>query len=198
MYKSPDFELFAFWRSSATYRVRVALNLKGITALEHIVNIDAGENRGDAFLKLNPMGAIPALIVPGSAALTQSLSILEYLEELQPLPPLLPTDVFARARVRSIAAMLAGDTHPLITRRIKKYLTDNSSFDEGSWQEWQTHWFMSGLQALEQRLAAEEETGLFCHGDTPTMADICLASIIAVMPIFNRDFPLAPIPNGSH
>ena len=89
---APQFELYAFWRTSATYRVRVALALKGLTAQERIVDIDAGEQRGEAFLRINPLGAIPALVQAGHAPLTQSLAILEFLDELQPLPPLLPAD----------------------------------------------------------------------------------------------------------
>ena len=180
----PEFELFAFWRTSATYRVRVALNLKGLTAHETIVNLDAGENRSDAFLKINPLGAIPALVEKGHAPLTQSLAILEFIEELQPSPPLLPQGLHARARVRSLAAMLAGDTHPLITPRVKKYLVGKSNYDDAAWRAWQIHWFTTGLQAFEQQVANAPETGKFCHGDTPTIADICLASIIAVMRIF--------------
>ena len=182
------FELFSFWRTSATYRVRVAFNLKGVQPQEHNVDLDAGEQRGEAFLKINPMGAIPALIdhAPGQSPtpLTQSLAILEFIDESYPAPALLPTDPHGRARVRSLAAMLAADTHPLITPRVKKYLTTTGKFDDAAWRAWQTHWFGIGLQALEQRLANEPETGTFCHGEAPTMADICLASIIAVMRVF--------------
>ena len=184
MSQQPEFTLFAFWRTSATYRVRVALNLKGLTAHERIIDLDTGEQRTEAFLKINPMGAIPALLEPGRAPLTQSLAILEFLEELQPAPALLPTNLHARARVRSLAAMLAGDTHPLITPRVKKYLMGTAKFDDAAWRAWQIHWFTTGLQAVEQRLATEADTGVFCHGDTPTIADICLASITAVMEIF--------------
>lgn len=192
MSQPTEFELFAFWRTSATYRVRVALNLKGLSTHETIVNLDAGEQRTDAFLKINPMGAIPALVQAGHAPLTQSLAILEFLDELQPLPALLPAGLHARARVRALAAMLAGDTHPLITPRVKKYLTDTSNFDDAAWRAWQIHWFTTGLQAVEQRLATEPETGTFCHGETPTIADICLASIIAVMRIFKITVPAIP------
>ena len=185
------FELYSFWRTSATYRVRVAFNLKGVQPQEHNVNLDAGEQRSEAFLKLNPMAAIPALVDRGagqsSAPLTQSLAILEFLDETYPAPPLLPADAHGRARVRSLAAMLAADTHPLITPRVKKYLTSAGKFDDAAWRAWQIHWFSTGLQALEQRLASEAQTGTFCHGDTPTMADICLASIIVVMRIFKID-----------
>ena len=184
MLKQPEFELFAFWRTSATYLVRVALNLKGLVAHEKIVNIDAGEQRSEAFLKINPMGAIPALIEVGHPPITQSLAILEFLEESEPSLALLPKDLRARARVRSLASMLVADTHPLITPRVKKYLVGTSHFDDAAWRAWQINWFTTGLQALEQRLASEPDTGIFCHGDTPTIADICLASIIAVMRIF--------------
>lgn len=188
MTTTPNFELFAFWRTSATFRVRVALNLKGLTAHERIVNLDAGEQRSEAFLKVNPMGAIPALLVAGHEPpmppITQSLAILEFLDEFQPAPPLLPADLHGRARVRSLAGMLVSDTHPLVTPRIKKYLTASGGFDDAAWRAWQLQWFGTGLAAVEQRLATEAGTGVYCHGDQPTMADICLASITAVMRVF--------------
>ena len=184
MTASPAFELSAYWRSSATFRVRVALNLKGLTAHERVVDIDAGEQRSEAALRLNPMGAIPALMVPGHAPITQSLAILEFLEEIQPQPPLLPADPHGRARVRSLAGMLASDTHPLVTPRVRKYLAGAARFDDAAWRAWQQQWFGTGMAALEQRLASEPDTGRFCHGDVPTMADICLASIVAVMRVF--------------
>ena len=187
------FELYGYWRTSATYRVRVALNLKGLAAHERLINIDAGEQRSEAFLKINPMGAIPALIEPGHAPLTQSLAILEFLDEFQPDPPLLPKDLHGRARVRSLATMLAADTHPMITPRVKKYLTTAGGFDDAAWRAWQIQWFTTGLAAFEQRLASDKETGIFCHGDTPTTADICLASIIAVMRVFKISVPDTPI-----
>lgn len=192
MTTQPTFELYAYWRTSATYRVRVALNLKGLTANERIVNIDAGEQRDEEFLKISPLGAIPALVEIGHAPLTQSLAILEFLEEFQPAPPLLPQDLHGRARVRSIAAMLAADTHPLITGRVKKYLTSATGMDDTAWRAWQIQWFGTGLSALEQRLAAEPQTGVFCHGDTPTMADICLASIVEMVRIFKITIPDTP------
>jgi maleylacetoacetate isomerase len=196
MTDQPRFELYSFWRTSATYRVRVALNLKGLKAQEHNINLDAGEQRSDAFLAINPLGAIPALIDRGpgqsAAPITQSLAILEYLDEIQPLPALLPTDPHGRARVRAIAQMLAGDTHPLITGRIKKYLTTEGKFDDAAFRAWQIHWFTTGLQAVEARLAADRETGLCCHGDTTTIADICVASIVAVLPVFKIEVSAIP------
>ena len=188
----PPFDLYAFWRTSATFRVRVALRMKGIDATEHQVNLDAGEQRSEAFLKINPLAAIPALVTPGHPPLTQSLAILEFLEELQPTPPLLPADLHGRARVRSIAGMLASDTHPLITPRVRRYLTGSAGFDDAAWRAWQTQWFGTGLAAVEQRLASEAATGRFCHGDVPGMADICLASIAAVMRVFKISVPGTP------
>jgi len=188
----PPFDLYAFWRTSATFRVRVALRMKGIDATEHQVNLDAGEQRSEAFLKINPLAAIPALVTPGHPPLTQSLAILEFLEELQPTPPLLPADLHGRARVRSIAGMLASDTHPLITPRVRRYLTGSAGFDDAAWRAWQTQWFGTGLAAVERRLASEAATGRFCHGDVPGMADICLASIVAVMRVFKVSVPGTP------
>ncbi len=190
------YELFAFWRTSATYRVRVALNLKGIAAEERIINLDTGENRSEAFLKVNPMGAIPALIDHGpgqpSAPLTQSLAILEFLDEMHPDVPLLPKDPHGRARVRSLAAMMAADTHPLVTGRIKKYLVGQSIMDDAAFRAWQINWFTTGIKAFEQRLATEAETGTYCHGETITMADILLASIIVVMRVFKIEVEGTP------
>ena len=189
----PTFELFAFWRTSATYRVRVALNLKGLTAHERIINLDVGEQNSEEFLKINPMGAIPALVEPGHAPLTQSLAILEFLDEFQPSPALLPSDLHGRARVRSLAAMLAADTHPLITPRVKKYLVSSAAaFDDAAWRAWQIQWFSTGLAAVEQRLASESQTGIFCHGDTPTTADIVLSSIVVMTRLFKITPPNTP------
>ena len=185
------FELYSFWRTSATYRVRVAFNLKGVQPQEHTIDLDAGEQRSQAFLKVNPMAAIPALVDRGAGQspvpLTQSLAILEFLDETYPAPPLLPADAHGRARVRSLAGMLAADTHPLITPRVKRYLTTAGGFDDAAWRAWQIHWFSTGLQALEQRLAGDAQTATFCHGDIPTVADICLASIVVVMRVFKID-----------
>lgn len=182
------FRLYAFWRTSATYRVRVALALKNLAYEEQFVDNDAGENRSAAFLRLNPLGGLPVMLDRGSerpdAALTQSLAILEYLEEVSPEPALLPPDPLGRARVRSLAAMLAADTHPFITPRVRRYLTETAGFDADAWRAWQTQWLTTGLQALETRLTADPETGAFCHGDTATIADICLASIVVVMRVF--------------
>ena len=190
------FELFSYWRTSATYRVRVAFNLKGIAPRETNVDIDAGEQHGAAFRRINPMGGIPALVDHGegqsNAPLTQSLAIVEFIDETWPTPPLLPADAHGRARVRSIAQMLAADTHPLVTPRVRQYLTTTGGFDAGAWRAWQIQWFGAGLAALEQRLAHDGDTGRFCHGDAPTLADICLASILSVARVFKIEIPAIP------
>ena len=196
MTASHRFELFTFWRSSATYRVRVACNLKGIARHETNVDIDAGEQHGEVFRRINPLGGIPALVDhgPGEPALpiTQSLAILEFLDEVYPTPPMLPADPYGRARVRSIAAMLAGDTHPLIVPRVKKYLTGIGGFDDAAWRAWQIHWFTTGLQAVERRLVDDGLAGDCCHGDAVTIADICLASIVVVTRVFKISVPNIP------
>ena len=195
---TPRFELYSYWRTAATYRVRVALALKGLGWDEHNINLDTGEQRGAAFLKINPMGAIPALIDregTAHAPITQSIAILEYLEEVAPTPALLPKDPMGRARVRSIALALAADTHPMITGRVKKYLVGDAAFDDAKFRAWQTNWLTTGLQAIEKRLASEAETGSYCHGETITHADICLASLCAVMPIFKIEVGGIPTVN---
>jgi maleylacetoacetate isomerase len=192
MVDQPEYELFAFWRSSATYRVRVALNIKGIPVRERYIDLDAGDQRGADFLKINPLGAIPALVTQGQPPLTQSLAILEYLDETTPHPPLLPADPRGRARVRSIAGALAADTHPLIVPRVRRYLTTTGGFDDAAWRAWQIQWFTAGLQALEARLATEAETGRYCHGDSVTISDILLMSIVVVMRVFKLSIANIP------
>lgn len=188
-----DFLLYGFWSSSATYRVRVALNIKGLSADEHFINVAAGEQRREDYLKVNPLGAVPAFF-PGRQhpPLTQSLAILEFLEEVQPTPPLLPKDSYERARVRSIAAMLTSDTHPLITPRVRNYLAQSCGFDDAKVRIWLTHWLNTGLAAVESRLSSESQTGAFCHGESITVADICLASLIAVTRVLKIPVPDMP------
>ena len=178
-------ELFAFWRTSAAYRVRVALNLKGIEVPERFVDVDKGAHREPGFMAINPMGAVPALRVEGAERpLTQSLAILEYLEEIAPCPALLPADPVGRARVRSIALGLAADTHPFIVPRVRSFMMSRYGFDAEAWRGWQTHWLQTGLVALEQRLGEEPETGPLCHGAEITLADVCLCSIVVVVRVF--------------
>jgi maleylacetoacetate isomerase len=181
------FAMHAFWRSSATYRVRVALRLKGLAADEQAIDLDRGEQRATDFLAVNPMGAVPTLIdraEPDAPPLSQSLAILEFLDETHPEPPLLPRDPHGRARVRSLAATMTADTHPLVVPRIRRYLTENG-FDAAAWRRWQIHWFTTGLTAYEQRLVSEKGTGAYSHGDALTIADICMASVVMVARVFD-------------
>lgn len=186
-------DLYGFWRSSATYRVRVALIWKGIAATEHAVNLEAGEQRTPEYLALNPLGGVPALVDDAGHVLTQSLATLEYLEEIAPHPPLLPSDAHDRAWVRSVAGMLACDTHPLITPRVVKYLKQQHQFSAEAVRNWQAHWFRTGLTAVEDRLRADGRSGAFCLQDQPTIADICLASIAVTMKALGMAFPDLPI-----
>jgi maleylacetoacetate isomerase len=151
--------------------------MKGLLASERFVDLDKAEQTSPAFLAISPAGVIPALIEDGYPPLTQSMAILEFLEEKVADPPLLPSDLHGRARVRSISAMLVTDTNPLLPPRVKKYLTLHGGFDEAAWHAWQVQWLTSSLESLERRLASESQTGQFCHGDHPTMADICLVSL---------------------
>jgi maleylacetoacetate isomerase len=169
--------LYGFWRSMAAYRVRVALALKGVAVREIAIDLDAGEQFAPDFLAVNPEGAVPALIEPGQAPLTQSMAILEYLEERYPDPPLLPADLHGRARVRSLAALVVSDTHPLIVPRVRTYQTARAGFDEAALRDWSAHWVTRGLTAMEARLANDPATGAFCHGDSVTFADICLGNL---------------------
>ncbi len=185
-------DIYGFWRSQATFRVRVALNFKGVGFRELPINLDKGEQNDPSFLAVNPLGSVPALLV-GERPLTQSLAILEYIEETQPAPPLLPPAALGRARVRALAAVAASDTHPLIVPRVRRYLTEHAGFDAGSWKAWQTQWFTSGLQGLEQRLSMEPETGTYCHGEQVTFADICLVGLVAGIETFGIDVADIPI-----
>ncbi len=171
-------DMYGFWRSQATFRLRVALNVKGIAYREIPIDLDGGAQNTDDYRKVNPMGSVPALMVEGEP-LTQSLAVLEYLEETHPEPALLPRDPLGRARVRSLAAIAVSDAHPLIVPRVKRYLAEHAGFDAAQWKGWQTHWFSAGLKGYEVRLAGEAATGTHCHGDAPTFADICLAGLVA-------------------
>jgi maleylacetoacetate isomerase len=169
-------KLYGWWRSLAAYRVRVALNLKRIAYEEQMVDLMAGEQLTKDFKAINPQAAVPALIVDEAAPLTQSLAILEYLEERHPQPPLLPSDPRARARVRSLALLFAADHHPLITPRVNRYLADSLGADDAARAAWSRHWLRQSLEQAQARLAADAASGLYCHGDCLSIADIALTS----------------------
>jgi maleylacetoacetate isomerase len=185
-------KLFSFWRSLATYRVRIALNLKGLTPEIVEVNLMKGDQRDAKFRAVNPMMAIPALVDGDGPALFESLAIIEYIDETHPKPPLLPTDPKARARVRGLAQIVAADSHPLIVPRVREYLSAEFKVDEAGVMKWAQHWHKAALTALEQHLAGEKDTGTYCQGEQITVADICLASQVAGANFFKVD--LAPYP----
>jgi maleylacetoacetate isomerase len=169
-------QMYGFWRSAASFRVRIALNLKGIPYEEQMVDIDAGEQYAPGYRAMNPQSAVPSVFVDDGPPLTQSLAILEYLEETHPEPALLPADARGRARVRSLALIFAADHHPLIVPRIRRYLAETLGADDEQRKAWIRHWFREGLVQGEARMAGDPATGRFCHGDTPSIADLCLIS----------------------
>jgi maleylacetoacetate isomerase len=168
--------LFGFWRSLATLRVRIALNLKKVPFEEVSIDLMAGQQRSADYVATNPQMVVPALVEDGAAPLFQSLAILEYLDERYPEPPLLPADARGRARVRGLAQIIACDTHPLIVPRVREFLADELGLDEPTRLKWIRHWIAAGLGAVEAHLSRDSETGLFCHGDTVSVADLCLTS----------------------
>ena len=184
--------LFSFWRSLATYRVRIALNLKGIAPDEVIeVNLMKGHQRDPAYCAVNPMMALPALVDGDGPILFESLAIIEYLDETHPNPPLLPKDARGRARVRGLAQIVACDSHPLIVPRVREYLEHEFKLDEPTRIKWCQHWHLMALSALETNLA-DKATGRYCHGDAITLADICLASQAAGANFYQYDMARFP------
>ena len=170
------FKMYGFWRSAASFRVRIAMNLKGLAFEETMIDLDAGEQNAPGFRAVNPAGAVPALFVDDGPPLTQSLAILDYLEERHARPALLPSDARGRARVRALSLIFAADHHPLVTPRVRRYLADTLEVDNAGRTAWIRHWFREGLVQGEARLAGDPATGRFCHGDQPSFADLCLVS----------------------
>lgn len=167
-------KLYGYFRSSASYRVRIALNLKGLNAAQIPVNLLKGEQKSDAYKKVNPQGLVPALITDSGVVLTQSMAIIEYLEETHPgNPALLPKDAEGRARVRAISQAIACEIAPINNLAIQRYLVDKFGADEAAKTAWIQHWITSGFDAVETMLQ-DGKAGVFCHGDTPSMADCCL------------------------
>ena len=166
--------LHNFFRSSTSTRLRAALNLKGVGYEYVAYALRNGETRTARYLALNPQGLVPALEREDGKVLTQSLAIIEWLDETRPEPALLPADADGRARVRALANMIACDVHPLNNLRVLGYLSDRFGADATMQKEWFTHWVGVTFDALETMLARDTETGEFCHGDTPGLADICL------------------------
>ena len=171
-------QLYSYFRSSAAYRVRIALALKGVDYEYLPVHLQKGEQSSDAYCMVNPLQLVPTLI-DDEATLTQSVAIIEYIEEKYPQPPLLPRRAEERARVRAIALSIACDIHPLNNLRVLRYLVHTLGVSDDAKNGWYRHWVDVGLAALETMLEADPATGRCCHGDTPTMADACLIPQIA-------------------
>lgn len=184
-------KLYGFFRSSAAFRVRIALNLKGLRYDQISIHLRSGQQAKPDFLKLNPQALVPVL-VDGGTVLTQSLAIMEYLDETHPTPPLLPPDLAARARVRALAQAVACDIHPIDNLRVLNYLTQELKVGDEAVKRWFNHWIALGFKGIEASLVSSPETGKFCHGDSPGLADICL-----VPQVFNsmrHAFDLTPYP----
>ncbi len=184
--------LHGYFRSSAAYRVRIGLNLKGAQYQGESVHLRNEEQQSEKFLELNPQGLVPVLDDEG-VIITQSLAILEYLDEKYPDPPLLPKNETDRAYVRSIALTIACDIHPLNNLRILRYLEYNFNLNRDQINQWYRHWIATEFLSLEAKLSAADTFGRFCFGDTPTMADVCLVPQMANARRFDCDLDAFPI-----
>ncbi|MFQ5346600.1 MAG: maleylacetoacetate isomerase [Rhodothalassiaceae bacterium] len=183
--------LYTYFRSSASFRVRIALNLKGIAYEPAFVHLPKGEQRGNAYRGKNPQGLVPAL-EDGDAVLTQSLAIIEYLDETHPEPPFLPADPVGRARVRAMAMVVACDIHPLNNLQVLKYLKDPLGHDQEAIDRWYRHWVSRGFGGLEE-LVRRHGSEKYCFGDRLSLADICLVPQMWNARRFKTD--LTPFPN---
>ncbi len=183
-------KLYSYWRSSTSYRVRIALNLKGVKYDYIPVNILTGEQTNPDFLKLNPMGGVPTIADNGHI-IGQSLAIADYLEQTRPNPPLFPADAAARAYVWQLALIVACDVHPLVNMPAVNYITEKCG--ESERLPWIDHFTSAGLQGLEYLISSNKFSGKYCAGDAPTLADICLVPQIYSAKRFGVD--LTPYPN---
>lgn len=185
--------LYSYWRSSAAYRVRIALNLKGLpyeTVPVHLVH-EGGEQHAPSFSALNPQELVP-IVVHGNRILRQSMAIIEYLDELWPTPPLMPSTAFERHRVRAMADLIACDIHPLNNLRVQQYLENNFSVTLAQRDDWTRHWIRNGFDALEKILADESATSRYCVSESPTLADCCLVPQVYNAIRFNLDLSSYP------
>ncbi|HTG97785.1 MAG TPA: maleylacetoacetate isomerase [Burkholderiales bacterium] len=184
-------KLYTYFRSSAAFRVRIALNLKGLPYEPVFVHLAKGEHRAPAYAKVNPQALVPTLELDDGTRLNQSLAIIEYLDETHPQPALIPREAKARARVRSLSYLVASEIHPVNNLRVLQHLKRALGQNEEQINTWYRHWIADGLAKLEVELAASK--GKFCHGDTPTMADCCLVPQIFNAQRYQSD--LAPYPS---
>lgn len=167
-------KFYGYFRSSSSYRCRIAFNLKGLDVEFASVHLKQGAQHKAEFAAINPQRLLPALVTDEGETLTQSLAILEWLDEMYPEPALLPADPLQRARVRAFAQVIACEVHPLQNLRVLKYLADNFEADSVATTQWLTRWLTEGLEACEALLAKRTQVTAFCYGDTPGLADICL------------------------
>jgi maleylacetoacetate isomerase len=182
---------YTYFRSGTAHRTRIALNLKGIAPEPVYIDLLKGDQRQESYRSRNPEGLLPLLEVDG-ARISQSLAIIEYLDQIHPEPPLLPQDPLAAARVRSLALVCACDIHPLTNLRVLKFLKRSLNVDDEGRERWARHWLEEGLGVLERRLSTEPETAAFAHGDRPSLADVCLVPQVVGARRWNVD--LAPFP----
>lgn len=187
-----DIVLHNYFRSSTSYRVRIALALKGIGYTYVAHHLRHGGNRAAGYLAVNPQGLVPALVWSDGTMIAQSLAIIEFLDETLPRPPLLPADPAGRARVRMLSQMIACDIHPLNNLRVLNALRGRYGADDAEIADWFRHWVDETFAPLEEMLTASPATGTFCHGETPGMADICLVAQVANNERFNVD--MSPYP----
>ncbi|MEK9900846.1 MAG: maleylacetoacetate isomerase [Rhodospirillaceae bacterium] len=186
-------KLFSYWRSLAAFRVRIALNLKGQPYDVVSTDLLKGEQFAPEYLKINPQGVVPALVMDDGNTLTQSMAILEYLDETYPEPALMPADALARARVRSLCMILVADMHPLVVPRIRKYITQDMGHSEEELGAWIGNWTKKGLEAVESHLSEGGHSGKYCEGDQVTLADLCLVPQVGAAMLFK--IPLDDFPN---
>jgi maleylpyruvate isomerase len=184
-------KLFGYFRSSAAFRVRIALNLKGLTHEDAFIHLRRGDQRQDDYLSVNPQGLVPTLETD-ELRLIQSMAIVEYLDETHPEPPFLPADAAGRARVRALADIVACDIHPINNLRVLRYLSRPLGHDQAAIETWYNHWIASGFAAFERLLAADGRTDDFCDGDQPGLADIALAPQVVNSERYQLD--LSPYP----
>jgi maleylacetoacetate isomerase len=185
-------KFYGFWRSIASFRVRIALALKGVKP-DEVVDIDLlkGKQREDSFRAVNPQMLLPALIVDDGPVMFQSMAIMEYLEETHPNPPLLPKDAAGRARVRGLCQIFVSDSHPMSVPRVRNYLTNELKLDNDTMLKWIRHWQNEALRAAETHLS-QKPTGKYCHGDSVTLADVCLAGQVVGSGFFDVDVKAYP------
>jgi maleylpyruvate isomerase len=184
-------KLYTYFRSQASYRVRIALNLKGLPREEEYLHLEKGDQFKPGYKTVNPQMVVPTLI-DGDLRLFQSLAILEYLEETHPKPPLLPADPASRAWVRGFALINIADAHPLIVPRIRNYLSGTLKVSDEQRLAWIQHWLGLGLAAMETLLGEHRESGRFCHGDTASLADICLVTQVTPAQTFKTPVDAYP------